>query len=208
LSEGSVPHAQELASSHPLSHLAIFLLSKIHGLLWRSVILVASSPMTYRLDFHGSLLSVGSSVWTEATMPSQTSVPPSPNATPTQAFCPRDPVASLFSRRCAVTRMQLRLVEACHILPVAAPNSPDHVTNGIALSPTYHRAFDTGLIYLDPEYTVQMNLQKKAELQILRLTGGLADFENSLGRIHLPADRAQWPHTSLIRKAIRFRGIQ
>jgi len=120
----------------------------------------------------------------------------------------REQVLNAYGHRCAITRMQLRLVEACHILPVAAPNSPDHVTNGIALSPTYHRAFDTGLIYLDHDYTMRMTPQKKTELETLRLTGGLADFETSLCRIHLPPDQAQWPHTTLIRRANKFRGIE
>jgi putative restriction endonuclease len=54
-----------------------------------------------------------------------------------------------YGNRCAVTRVQLRLVDAAHILPVGTTGSADHVRNGIALSPTYHRAFDAGLIYLD-----------------------------------------------------------
>jgi len=58
-------------------------------------------------------------------------------------------VRNAFMPRCAVTRIQLRLVEAAHILPVGAPGSIDHVCNGLALSPTFHRAFDDALIYLD-----------------------------------------------------------
>jgi putative restriction endonuclease len=60
----------------------------------------------------------------------------------------RQRVLFAYGNRCAVTRVQLRLVEAAHILPVGAPGSSDHVNNGIALAPTYHRAFDAGLIYL------------------------------------------------------------
>jgi len=62
-------------------------------------------------------------------------------------------VLNAYGNRCAVTRTQLRLVDAAHILPVGAPESVDDVCNGIALSPTYHRAYDNGLIYLDEEYT-------------------------------------------------------
>lgn len=40
-----------------------------------------------------------------------------------------------YQSRCAVTRVQLRLVDAAHILPVGATGSVDHVRNGIALSP-------------------------------------------------------------------------
>jgi len=53
--------------------------------------------------------------------------------------------------------MQLRLVDAAHILPVHTEETIDDVRNGIALSPTYHRAFDGGLIYLDENYAMRIN---------------------------------------------------
>ncbi len=120
-------------------------------------------------------------------------------------FC--EQVLNGYGNRCAVTRLQLRLVEAAHILPVAAPGSSDHIVNGIALSPTYHRAFDRGLIYLDERFVMHFNAEKEAELQTLQLDGGLADFKTPLGKIHLPADRHQWPDPRFIRKANRFRRI-
>ena len=119
----------------------------------------------------------------------------------------RDQVLSAYTNRCAVTRMQLRLVDAAHILPVAAPGSADHVLNGIALSPTYHRAFDNGLIFLDEEYRMKTNPQKEMLLADLELDGGLEGFKGSLGKIHLPADRRQWPDARFIKKANRFRRI-
>jgi len=39
------------------------------------------------------------------------------------------------------------------------------------------------------------------------LTGGLVDFKASLGRIHLPQDKRQWPDARFIEKANRARGI-
>jgi len=52
----------------------------------------------------------------------------------------------------------LRLIEAAHILPVGAEGSTDLVTNGICLSPTYHRAFDRALIYLDESMKMQLSV--------------------------------------------------
>lgn len=46
----------------------------------------------------------------------------------------RQQVLFAYGNRCAVTRVQLRLVDAAHILPVGADGSADHVRNGIALS--------------------------------------------------------------------------
>ena len=103
--------------------------------------------------------------------------------------------------------MQLRLVEAAHILPVAAPGSADHVCNGLALSPTYHRAFDRGLIYLDNRFRMRVNGEREGELRQLNLAGGIHGFKSALGRIHLPANRDQRPDRHFIKKANKFRRI-
>ncbi len=96
---------------------------------------------------------------------------------------------------------------AAHILPVGAPDSSDHVTNGLALSPTYHRAYDNGLIYLDDTYRMRINPTRVTELSGLRLDGGIEKFKEPLGKILLPPDRAQWPKPDFIRRANTFRLI-
>lgn len=118
-------------------------------------------------------------------------------------------VVFAYGHRCAVTRIQLRLVEAAHILPVGAPGSIDHVRNGIALSPTYHRAFDAGLIYLDEEHKMQLNEGQAHLLERMDLAGGLPAFKGTLGQtIFLPPDANQYPSLDFIRRANRFRQIQ
>jgi len=118
-------------------------------------------------------------------------------------------VKNAYSHRCAVTRMQLKLIDAAHILPVGARGSNDEVYNCICLSPTYHRAYDRSLIFLDDDLVMRINPAKKQELARLHLDGGIADFEAYLNRrIHLPADNNQWPHLELIREANKFRKIR
>jgi putative restriction endonuclease len=120
----------------------------------------------------------------------------------------RQQVMTAYANRCAITRMQLRLVEAAHILPVGITGSVDDVSNGIALSPTFHRAFDNGLIFLDEDYKMQINLSKEAQLVTLNLDGGLIDFKNFLQkRIHLPSDKRQWPDIHFIKEGNRVRRI-
>ncbi|MBZ0254001.1 MAG: HNH endonuclease, partial [Candidatus Methylomirabilis sp.] len=116
-------------------------------------------------------------------------------------------VMNAYGHRCAVTGLQLKIVEAAHVLPVAAPGSVDDVRNGIALSPTYHKAYDRGLIYLGPDYRMRLNSTKAERLIAEGLEGGLGALEGSLSRIFLPQDRRQWPDPKLIRKANAFRGI-
>ena len=79
--------------------------------------------------------------------------------------------------------------------------------NGIALSATYHRAFDSGLIYLDEHYMMRINPEKEQVLAEAELDDGLHEFRRTLGRIHLPADRNQRPNVRFIRKANRYRRI-
>jgi putative restriction endonuclease len=120
----------------------------------------------------------------------------------------RQQVLTAYANRCAVTRMQLRLVDAAYILPVGAEHSTDEVRNGVALSPTYHRAFDNALIFLDKDFVMRINPAKELQLATLRLDDGLPDFKSYLGRkIHLPPDRRQWPDPAMIRKANAYRRI-
>ena len=112
-----------------------------------------------------------------------------------------------YGHRCAVTRVQLRLVDAAHILPVGAPESSDHVRNGVALSPTYHRAFDAGLIYLDEQCRMLLNEGRVHALERLNLAGGVDAFRSPLGRIFLPPDPQQRPSVDFIRRGNRFRHI-
>ncbi len=113
-----------------------------------------------------------------------------------------------YGSRCGVTRVQLRLVDAAHILPVGAPRSSDQVTNGIALAPTYHRAFDAGLIYLDEQFNMHLNLSQLHLLQGLNLAEGVERFREPLERqIFLPPDPQQRPAVDFIRRANRFRQI-
>jgi putative restriction endonuclease len=119
----------------------------------------------------------------------------------------RQQVLFAYGQRCAVTRMQLRLVDAAHILPVGATASVDHVRNGIALSPTYHRAFDAGLIYLDEDHRMRLNEGQLHMLERLNLSGGADTLRAPLGQIFLPPDPNQRPSLDFIRRANRFRQI-
>lgn len=112
-----------------------------------------------------------------------------------------------YDRRCAVTRMQLRIVEAAHLVPVSVSGSVDHVSNGIALSPTYHRAFDRGLIFLDEDLEMRLNEDVAGELHEDDETAGLDDFASLLGPIHLPPDPAQRPGRMFVKRAKELRGI-
>lgn len=104
-----------------------------------------------------------------------------------------------------MTRTQLGLVDAAHILPVEVPGSTDNVHNGLALAPTIHRAFDSMLIYLSEDYRMLLNKDRANELSAQGLAGGLAALRRHLGPIRLPANRALYPDPRMIRRANAFR---
>ena len=117
-------------------------------------------------------------------------------------------VLNAYDNRCAVTRVQMNLVDAAHILPVRAEGSSDHVSNGISLSPTMHRAYDNCLIYLDQSLVMRMNKEKAAQLANDGLDSGLATFRNLLDKpIHLPIDVAQRPRPEFVVRANNYRRI-
>lgn len=117
-------------------------------------------------------------------------------------------VLNAYDNRCAVTRRKLKLVDAAHILPVkAGDHSIDSVRNGIALSPTYHRAFDRGLIFLDESMVMRLNGSAADDLIRLGLDSGIDSFAAQLGKIHLPYNPEQHPDPYFIRLANSYRGL-
>jgi hypothetical protein len=117
--------------------------------------------------------------------------------------------APAVKRACARGRIQAyRAHRVWPSVRIGATGSTDDVRNGVALAPTFHRAFDHGLIYLDENYFMHLNPQQELQLTTLNLHDGLLDFRSLLGRrIHLPADQHQWPDTRLIRQANRHRRV-
>lgn len=68
----------------------------------------------------------------------------------------RRAVLAAYHDRCSVSGFAVgsvasyqarRIIDAAHIRPVAL-DGPDHITNGLALTPTLHRLFDEGLFTL------------------------------------------------------------
>lgn len=71
-------------------------------------------------------------------------------------------IPKIYNFTCCVTGMNIQsshnvqMIDACHIFPFSL-SKDDTVTNGIALSPTLHRAFDRGLITINCNYVVRVS---------------------------------------------------
>lgn len=68
-------------------------------------------------------------------------------------------IPKIYNNMCCISEMKIdatinaSMIDACHIVPFSF-SFDDTVTNGIALCPNLHRAFDRGLIAIDENYKV------------------------------------------------------
>lgn len=71
-------------------------------------------------------------------------------------------IPKIYNNTCCISGMKIdatinaSMIDACHIVPFSV-SYDDTVTNGIALCPNLHRAFDRGLIAIDENYKVAVS---------------------------------------------------
>ena len=118
----------------------------------------------------------------------------------------RERILTAYGHACAFCGIQLRLVEAAHIVPAAQVNN-DTTPNGIALCSLHHSAYDSGVVTVDPTYRVRVNHDSISELRALGLAGGERRFIAGLRSIiGLPPAVHDRPDAALIAQANRLRG--
>ena len=109
----------------------------------------------------------------------------------------RKAILEIYDRQCSVTGLKVEdanrnsLVDACHIMPFAETYN-DSIRNGLALSPTFHRAFDRGLIAISDSYKILVH----PKIKDYHPGSGIRKYENR--EIYLPEDKRFYPsHQSL-----------
>ncbi|MBN7816244.1 HNH endonuclease [Algoriphagus pacificus] len=102
-------------------------------------------------------------------------------------------VPKVYQSTCAISGMKVSttngrfLIDACHIVPFCSTQD-DRVSNGIALCPNLHRAFDSGLVSIDQDYRVLVSDQV---IEDLTHPYGLAILKGR--KIILPNEKHLWP---------------
>jgi putative restriction endonuclease len=103
-------------------------------------------------------------------------------------------IPKIYNNTCAISGLRLTsvvsnvsMVDACHIVPFSE-SCDDTLTNGIALCPNLHRAFDRGLISISDDYTVLIN---QNFVEDKNSAFSLSQFQNQ--RIILPYSEDLFP---------------
>lgn len=118
----------------------------------------------------------------------------------------RQRVLGAYKHRCSMCGIQLELIEAAHIVPVASDRGNDDTNNGIALCKLHHAAYDRNLVCFDERYRIEVSDSKVAQLHEINLDGGILKFRNALRpALILPNDRRDYPKPALIREARQIR---
>ncbi|HUD47354.1 MAG TPA: HNH endonuclease [Candidatus Baltobacteraceae bacterium] len=119
----------------------------------------------------------------------------------------RTNVLNAYNYRCAISGVQLGLVEAAHIVPVDHERGTDELKNGICLSALHHRAFDAGLVGIKRDYSIIVNERRMSDLRSIGWDGGAAEFRSSLrDRILLPTRQTHYPDRDYLLLGEELRG--
>lgn len=107
----------------------------------------------------------------------------------------QDRVLTAYNYRCAMCGVQLNLVQAAHIVPVSHEDGTDHTSNGMALCALHHYAYDRGLVFVDEDYSIELNQNKINKLRAISRDEGLEEFTEALrALILLPPATSDRPH--------------
>lgn len=118
-------------------------------------------------------------------------------------FRPR--VLWAYKHACALCGLQFGLVQAAHIVPVSEADSTDETSNGVALCPTCHAAFDKNLLGLLPDYTVVVNRQKSLALKASGLADGLENWlKNLSAKATVPDEEGLRPNPAYVQRRLEL----
>lgn len=116
-------------------------------------------------------------------------------------------VLNAYGNKCAFSGIQLKLIDAAHIIPVSQEYSTDETSNGIALSALHHRAYDKGLITFNENYQIIVNKIEMDKLKEIGFDGGMNKFIQDLRPIiNVPPAINDRPNVNFIREANKLRG--
>jgi putative restriction endonuclease len=120
----------------------------------------------------------------------------------------RKAVYESYGARCAICGIQLELVEAAHIIPHSHEQGSDDPKNGLCLCSLHHKAYDSGLIYVNEDYKIRINEKRVEYLEKVHKDGGMTKFLKLQNEeINLPSSHIYQPSKEFLKIANKVRGI-
>lgn len=113
-------------------------------------------------------------------------------------------VTDAYKRHCAITgESTLPVLEAAHILSFAE-KGPNEISNGLLLRSDFHKLFDTGLITITPDLTVEISPRIREEW----FNGKVYYRLHGSPLANLPDNPSHHPNTNFLRwhNENRFQG--
>lgn len=109
-------------------------------------------------------------------------------------------VVKIYNYTCCVSGLRVdtassaSLIDSCHIIPFSESHD-DTLSNGLALCPTLHRAFDRHLIAIDDNYRIAVSKS------LIERSDSHYSIQQFNGRhIYLPADKTCYPALNNLQK--------
>ena len=117
-------------------------------------------------------------------------------------------VPQVYNSTCSFSGMRLissygfSMVDACHIIPFSVAKN-DKVSNGIALCPNLHRAFDRGLLSVDNQFKIIVSPyfaeDSTNDYSLKKLEGRMIQFP--FGEVHNPLkENFEWHRNKIFKK--------
>lgn len=117
----------------------------------------------------------------------------------------REMVLSAYSTQCAMSKLPVpELLEAAHIIPDSHELGAAEICNGVCLSRIHHRAFDSNLIGIDPDYKIHISERLLQISDGPMLEQGIKALHGST--INLPKNIKHHPRKDFLEK--RFSDFQ
>jgi len=124
---------------------------------------------------------------------------------------PRDPrfkrsVLEAYDHSCCICRRQLGIVQAAHIIPHSVKNSPNLVSNGLAMCIEHHRLYDDALLLPGPNYRLIFNDQRAEYLRQTKQERGLEEVKKFHGQpFSVPENPEKRPDNNFLQQGIKYR---
>jgi putative restriction endonuclease len=109
----------------------------------------------------------------------------------------RERVIHAYRSQCSLCKLKhLELLDAAHIIPDGEPESRPTVDNGLALCKLHHAAFDSFIIGITPDFTVEVRKDVLEEKDGPMLQHGLKGLHSSI--LFLPNHKKDYPNKDFL----------